>query len=282
MATDVRRAQPKVTYATMMSERMDDVHREFDRMIAAVRTRFGETYPMYIGGAPVESSQQFEDRSPIDRRILLGRFQLGAPEHVREAVAAARDAYPRWAATRWDDRVDILRRLAQLIHAHRIELSALMGYEAGKSRLECLGDVEEAADLIAYYCSQFEQHEGFVRRMDTLEAQEETISVMRPYGVWAVISPFNFPLALAAGPAGAALVTGNTVVFKPAAETSLVGVKLYQLAVEAGLPPGRRTPSRQLAVSRGAVCPNHAGLAGLVARRGDRALQQHRLRFDGG
>jgi 1-pyrroline-5-carboxylate dehydrogenase len=238
MATDVRRAQPKVTYATMMSERMDDVHREFDRMIAAVRTRFGETYPMYIGGAPVESSQQFEDRSPIDRRILLGRFQLGAPEHVREAVAAARDAYPRWAATRWDDRVDILRRLAQLIHAHRIKLSALMGYEAGKSRLECLGDVEEAADLIGYYCSQFEEHDGFVRRMDALEVHEETISVMRPYGVWAVISPFNFPLALAAGPAGAALVTGNTVVFKPAAETSLVGVKLYQLAVEAGLPPG--------------------------------------------
>src|SRR3989442_13897827 len=94
MATDVRRTQPKVTYGTTMSERMDDVHREFDRMIAAVRTRFGETYPMYIGGAPVESSQQFEDRSPIDRRILLGRFQLGAPEHVREAVAAARERLP--------------------------------------------------------------------------------------------------------------------------------------------------------------------------------------------
>ena len=238
MAPDVRRTRPKVTYATMMSDRMDDLHREFDRTIAAVRTRFGETYPMYIGGAAVESSEQFEDRSPIDRRMLLGRFQLGSREHVREAVAAARAACPRWSAMRWDDRVDILRRLAQLIHAHRLELSALMGYEAGKSRLECLGDVEEAADLIEYYCSQLEEHEGFARRMDTLDPHEETISILRPYGVWAVISPFNFPLALAAGPAGAALVTGNTVVFKPSAETSLVGLKLYQLAVEAGVPPG--------------------------------------------
>ena len=65
MATDVRRAQPKVTYATMMSERMDDVHREFDRMIAAVRTRFGETYPMYIGGAPVESSSTAKARTNV-------------------------------------------------------------------------------------------------------------------------------------------------------------------------------------------------------------------------
>ena len=238
MATDVRRAHPKVTYATMMADRMDDLHRELDRAVGAVKTRFGNTHPMYIGGAPVTAAEQFDDRSPIDTRILLGRFQRGSREHVRAAVAAAREAYPGWSARRWDDRVDILRRLGQIIHANRVELTALMGYDSGKTRLECLGDIEESADLIEYYCQQFEENEGFVREMNALDSHEVNMSVLRPYGVWAVISPFNFPLALAAGPAGAALVSGNTVVFKPASDTPLLGIKLYEMAHEAGIPDG--------------------------------------------
>jgi 1-pyrroline-5-carboxylate dehydrogenase len=238
MATDVRRTHPKVTYATMMADRMDDLHRELDRAVAAVKTRFGETYPMYIGGSPVHASQQFEDRSPIDTRILIGRFQSGSREHVQDAVRAAADAFPAWSSKRWEDRVDILRRLSQVIHANRVELSALMGYESGKTRIECLGDVEESADLIEYYCRQLEENDGFVREMDSLDAHEQNISLLRPYGVWAVISPFNFPLALAAGPAAAALMTGNTVVFKPASDTPLLGIKLYELAQQAGIPNG--------------------------------------------
>ena len=132
----------------------------------------------------------------------------------------------------------MVRELAEAIRAHRWELSALMGYEAGKNRLECVGDVEEGADLIAYYCDQVEEHDGFTKPMGKLAPNEENLSVLRPYGVWAVISPFNFPLALAAGPAGGALVTGNTVVFKPASDTPLLGLKLYELTVEAGLPAG--------------------------------------------
>ena len=233
-----RNAHPKVTYATMMADRMDDLHRELDRAVAHVRTRFGDAFPMFIGGSPVVAEDQFEDRSPIDTRILIGRFQRGTREHVRQAIQAAHDAFPRWSAMRWEDRVDTLRRLAQIIHANRVELSALMGYETGKTRIECLGDVEESADLIEYYCGQLEEHDGFIRQMEALDAHEQNISLLRPYGVWAVISPFNFPLALAAGPAGAALVTGNTVVFKPASDTPLLGVKLYELAQEARIPPG--------------------------------------------
>jgi 1-pyrroline-5-carboxylate dehydrogenase len=235
---DPRRPHPKVTYATMMADRMDDLHRELDRAVATVKTRFGGSYPMFIGGAPVTASEQFDDRSPIDTRIVLGRFQSGTREHVEAAVRAAKEAFPRWAAERWEDRVDILRRLSHIIHANRVELSALMGYETGKTRIECLGDVEESADLIEYYCRQLEENDGFIRQMDTLDAHEHTVSLLRPYGVWAVISPFNFPLALAAGPAGAALATGNTVVFKPASDTPLLGIKLYELAQEAGIPAG--------------------------------------------
>jgi 1-pyrroline-5-carboxylate dehydrogenase len=113
-----------------------------------------------------------------------------------------------------------------------------MGFEVGKNRLECVGDVEEAADLMSYYCDQIEHHSGFVEKMGTLGPGEENVSVLRPYGVWAVISPFNFPLALAAGPAGAALASGNTVVFKPATDTPLLGARLNDMAIEAGLPRG--------------------------------------------
>ena len=264
MATDARRAQQKVTYATMMADRMDDLHRELDRAVATVRTRFGDAVPMFIGGAPVTADEQFEDRSPIDTRIVIGRFQSGTRDHVDAAVRAAQEAFPRWSSKRWEDRVDVLRRLAQLIHARRVELSALMGYETGKTRIECLGDVEESADLIEYYCGQLEENDGFVRQMNTLDVHEQTVSLLRPYGVWAVISPFNFPLALAAGPAGAALATGNTVVFKPASDTPLLGVKLYELAQEAGIPPGVLNIVTGTGNSVGQALIDHSGVEGIV------------------
>ena len=229
---------PKITYATMSVEQIDDLHHALDAATALVRAEFGRDRPMYIGGQPVDADQRFEDRSPIDTRILLGRFQRGTPDHVRAAVFAARGAYPSWSALPWQQRANAVRKIAGAIRAHRWELAALMGYEAGKNRLECVGDVEESADLIAYYCDQVERHHGFTEPMEALGPGEENLSVMRPYGVWAVISPFNFPLALAAGPSGGALVAGNTVVFKPASATPLVGLKLYEMTVEAGLPAG--------------------------------------------
>jgi 1-pyrroline-5-carboxylate dehydrogenase len=228
----------KITYATMSADQLEDLHRAIDEWIPRARASFGASHPMYVGGREVRAAEEFEDRSPVDTRILIGRFQKGAREHVREAIAAARAAFPAWSARPWQERVALVRQVAERIRARRWELAVLMGYEAGKNRLECVGDVEEAADLIAYYCDQMERHQGFVQPMGRLGPNEENYSVLRPYGVWAVISPFNFPLALAAGPSGAALVTGNTVVFKPASDTPLLGLKLYEIVAEAGLPAG--------------------------------------------
>ncbi len=222
----------------MSTDQMKDLHDGIDTAIGQVKSRFGKTHSMFINGQAVESEKLFTDTSPIDTGIVLGHFQQGTPQNARDAVAAARAAAPAWSMRPWDERVAMVRKLAERIRANRWELSALMGYEAGKNRLECVGDVEEAAELIAYYCDQFEEHSGFKQSMGKLTPDEENISVLRPYGVWAVISPFNFPLALAAGPAGGALVSGNTVVFKPASDTPFVGLRLYELTVEAGLPAG--------------------------------------------
>jgi 1-pyrroline-5-carboxylate dehydrogenase len=238
MNAGAKRAQPKITYATMSSEQMEDLHRALDAAVERVRSSFGRSYPAIAGGRELRAATEFDDRSPIDTRILLGTFQSVGREQVREAIAAAREAFPAWSERPWDERVALLRKAADLIRARRWELSALMGYEAGKNRLECVGDVEESADLIDYYCAQMERHDGFVTRLGSLGPNEENMSVLRPYGVWAVISPFNFPLALAAGPAGGALVAGNTAVFKPASSTPLLGFRLHEVMRDAGLPAG--------------------------------------------
>src|SRR6266853_1484538 len=231
-------AETKITYATMSGERMEDLHRELDRAIDGVRSSFGRSYPLMIGGREVRAEREFDDRSPIDTRILLGTLQQASREQTRDAIAAARAAYPAWSARPWTERVALLKKVADGIRARRWELAALMGYEAGKNRLECVGDVEESADLIEYYCNQLEQHRGFETTLGTLGPNEENSSVLRPYGVWAVISPFNFPLALAAGPAGGALVAGNTAVFKPTSATPRLGFALYEVMAKAGIPAG--------------------------------------------
>jgi 1-pyrroline-5-carboxylate dehydrogenase len=228
----------KITYATLGGDQLDDLNRDLDRAIADVTASFGRVHSLYINGQAVKAEEQFQDRSPIDTSIILGTFQKASREQVKDAISAARAAQPAWAALPWPQRLIYVRRIADGIRKHRWELSALMGYEVGKNRLECVGDVEEGADLITYYCDQIESHNGFVEKMGTLGPGEENVSVLRPYGVWAVISPFNFPLALAAGPAGGALASGNTVVFKPASDTPLMGAKLNEIVVEAGLPRG--------------------------------------------
>jgi 1-pyrroline-5-carboxylate dehydrogenase len=113
-----------------------------------------------------------------------------------------------------------------------------MSLEVGKSRLEAMGDAEESADLIDYSCQQVEEADGFVRSMSRITPVERNTDVLRPYGVFACIAPFNFPLALSAGMSSAALVAGNTVVYKPAEDTPWTGLKLYEVYRDAGLPAG--------------------------------------------
>ena len=175
--------------------------------------------------------------SPGDLSLTLCRVHSATPADVEDAVRAASAAAGRWARTPWPQRVAVLRAAADLISERSNELAALMSLEVGKNRLEALGDVEEAADLIRYYCQQVEDSDGFTAPMGTLNPREKNVSVLRPYGVWAVISPFNFPMALAAGPAGAALAAGNTVILKPSPQGSFTAAKLYECFRDAGLDP---------------------------------------------
>jgi 1-pyrroline-5-carboxylate dehydrogenase len=219
----------------------EELHDSFERALAATRAALGRDYPMLIGGREVRAAETFADHSPIDRDWLLGRFQKGTAQHARDAIAAARAAFPAWSALPWPTRVKLLRKAAALITQRVFAIAAADSLEVGKNRMEALADVQETADLIEYYCDQVEANRGFEKplKKDSLKGfSASNTSVLRPYGVWVVISPFNFPVALAGGPAGAALVAGNTVVFKPATDTPWTGYLLAQCFIDAGLPPG--------------------------------------------
>ena len=230
----------KLTYSTMFDPPAE-LHQRFETALGRVKAGLGKRYPMWIGGAARDAAESFEARSPIDRDWLLGRFAKGMREDALDAVQAARDAFPAWAATPWRERVAILRRAAALIEERVYEIGAAVALEVGKNRMESLGEVQETADLIAWYCDQMEANEGFVRDLpnDPLPGfTSRNRSVLKPYGPWVVIAPFNFPYALAGGPVGAALVAGNTVVFKTASDTAWSGWLLLEVLRDAGLPPG--------------------------------------------
>jgi 1-pyrroline-5-carboxylate dehydrogenase len=231
-------APGKITY-TSASGDLGAFHAQFDAALAAVRAAAGRRYPCYIAGRAVETpAEPLVDRSPIDTSFVLGTFACAGAAQVDEAVRAARAAQPGWARLPWRERVATLRRAATLIRERKYELAAIMALEVGKSRLEAMGDAEESADLIDYYAQQVEDADGFVRPMARVTPVERNTDILRPYGVFSCIAPFNFPLALSTGMSSAALVAGNAVVFKPAEDTPWTGLKLYEVYRDAGIPAG--------------------------------------------
>lgn len=230
----------KLTYATMFNP-PEELHTHYEAMVQQVKSGLGREFGMIIGGREVMAEEKFEDRSPINQDWLLGRFQKGTAEHARQALAAARKAFPGWSRTPWRERVRLLRKAAAEIDRRIYEFGVVVSLEVGKNRMEALGDVAETADLIRYACDQVEAHKGFIVPMgrDPLKGfNVRNVSVLRPYGVWLVVSPFNFPAALSGGPAGAALVAGNTIVLKPATDTPWTVRMLAECFRDAGLPDG--------------------------------------------
>ncbi len=227
----------KITYATLSADN-EELQSAFDAALERARSELGSIYPMIIGAEQRFSDDTFDDRSPIDRDLVVARFPTGTRHDVRDAIAAAREAYPAWRDTPWRERLAIMRRAADLISERQFDYAALMALEVGKNRLEALGDVEETADLLRYYSDEFEKADGFVKPMGSLSPIERTRSVLRPYGVFGIISPFNFPMALSGGPSGGAMIAGNTVVLKPSSDAPLLGWKFGEALRDAGLPDG--------------------------------------------
>ncbi len=227
----------KITYTTL-SAKDPALHAEMDAALARVRSRLGETFPMWIGGKESVADQTFPIVSPIDAREPVAYFQSGTREDAKAAIAAAKAAFPAWRDTPWEDRCKLVDAVADRIDDNIFDLSAMMMLEMGKSRMEALGEVAETSALLRYYAQSMRDHNGYITELLSFGPTDFNASVLKPYGVWAIISPFNFPMALAAAPVSAALVTGNTVILKPSSDAPWTTYEMARYYVDEGVPAG--------------------------------------------
>jgi len=230
----------KLTYSTMFDP-PEELHTRFEAALAEARAGLGASHALHVDGADVRAAHSYEKRSPADARVVLGRFPLAEGPDVDRAMRAARGAFGTWRFTPLAERVRLARRAAALIEERVYLIAAALALEVGKNRMEALGEAQETADFFTGYASELERNAGYGHALpdDPLPGfRSRNKSVLKPYGVWGVITPFNFPLALAGGPAAAALVTGNTVVLKGASDTPWAGRLLADCIRDAGYPPG--------------------------------------------
>ena len=169
------------------------------------------------------------------RRACSAPFTRRARSRSISRSKAARAAAREWAHRSVEERITPLRRAAELIRERKFDLAATMSVEVGKSRLEAMGDAEESADLIDYYCQQMIDANGFVREMAKMTPIEHNIDVLRPFGVSRLHRALQFSARALGRMSSAALVAGNTIVYKPAEEAPWTGLKLYEIYRDAGI-----------------------------------------------
>ena len=196
-----------------------------------------KTFKNFIAGEWVDaaSGETFESTSPATGE-LIGSFPKSGPEDVDRAVAAAREAYEEWRLVPAPARGEILYRFGGLVREHKDELALLMSREMGKVLPEAGGDVQEAIDMSFYMAGEGRRLFGHTTPSELRD--KFNMSVRMPIGVIGVITPWNFPIAIPSWKIAPALVCGNTVVFKPATDTPLLGERFVELLVEAGVPAG--------------------------------------------
>jgi 1-pyrroline-5-carboxylate dehydrogenase len=210
------------------SNSTDEFHKKFDNAVDQVQKDFGKRYPMIIGGKEIFSNDEFQVRSPADKNLILGNFPLATRDDTLHAIDTAKESFPKWSLVPYQKRVQIFREIADIFSQNKFNLAAIMSFENGKNRLEAMGDLDESIDFMRFYAEQLEINEGFSKDTKSASPNEKTKSVLKPYGVWGIISPFNFPSAIAIGMTSGALITGNTAVLKPSSDAPISGFKFVE------------------------------------------------------
>lgn len=215
------------------------VHSRYDRALSDLEQHLGKIMLNYIGGRKTTSKGGlFQDRFPGDITIVNARFQESAEEDVRLAIKAAKSSFDGWRSTDYQSRCEIFEKAASLLSKRKHEMAAMITLENGKNRYEAMADVDEAIDFLRYYSFQMRGNKGYVTDMPPPYPSERPRDLLKPYGVWGVISPFNFPWAIMAGMSTGAMLTGNTVVVKPSSDAPWPALALAEMLEESGLPPG--------------------------------------------
>ncbi len=200
----------------------------------------GPVHKNYINGewVPARNGETFDDRNPADTRQLIGIFPKSTIEDVNRAVAAAKGAYEKWRLTPAPKRAELLYRLGEILIERKESFAQDMTREMGKILKETRGDVQEAIDITYFAAGEGRRLHGHTTPSEL--PNKFAMSVRMPLGVCAIITPWNFPMAIPSWKLLPALVCGNTVVMKPASDTPLSAYNLVRACEEAGLPPGVR------------------------------------------
>jgi RHH-type proline utilization regulon transcriptional repressor/proline dehydrogenase/delta 1-pyrroline-5-carboxylate dehydrogenase len=200
-----------------------------------VRPQLGKTYLPFINGEYVNTTTFVDSLNPSNFSQIVGKVGLLSIEQAEEAMKFAKAAFPAWKKTPVKQRADILRQAGALMEQRRAELSAWIVLEVGKPVKEADAEVSEAIDFCLYYAEEMERlDKGII--YDVLG--ETNRYIYQPKGIAIVISPWNFPLAIACGMTVAALVSGNCTLLKPAETSSVITAKFTEILIEAGIPKG--------------------------------------------
>ncbi|RJP76925.1 MAG: aldehyde dehydrogenase family protein [Candidatus Zixiibacteriota bacterium] len=195
-------------------------------------------YKNFIAGEWVDaaSGERVENRNPADRDDLIGTFPKSGEAEVNAAVAAAREAYKKWRLVPAPIRGEILKKVGDIMTAHKEDIARVMTREMGKVLKETRGDTQEGIDT-AYYAAS-ETRRLFSHTTPSELPNKMNISFRMPIGVAGIITPWNFPMAIPTWKIFPALACGNTVVFKPASDTPATATTLVEILAEAGVPEG--------------------------------------------
>jgi len=210
--------------------------RDFESGLKLIESYLGKDYPLVIGGERITTEDKIVSVNPANKKEIVGRVSKADRELAEKAMNSALEAFETWKKTKPEVRADILFKAAAIIRRRKHEFSALLVKEAGKPWNEADADTAEGIDFLEYYGRQIleikngkpvESRPGEYNRYDYI-----------PLGVGVVISPWNFAFAIMAGTTAAAMVTGNTVLLKPASTTPVVAAKFIEVLEEAGMPKG--------------------------------------------
>jgi RHH-type proline utilization regulon transcriptional repressor/proline dehydrogenase/delta 1-pyrroline-5-carboxylate dehydrogenase len=204
--------------------------------LSEMRPRLGQKYPLVINGEKIWTDNLIDSINPTKPTQVVGAVAEASIEHAEQAVTAAKKAFQHWCRVSVEHRAELLEKVATIMDRRRFELSALEVFEVGKPWAEADGDIREAIDFLLFYAQQMRLR-GLPRLTQHVPG-EESYQHYWPRGVALVIAPWNFPIAILTGMVSAALVTGNTVIMKPAEQSAVCGAMLMEMFEEAGIPPG--------------------------------------------
>ena len=207
-----------------------------EQALQDARNQFDRTYDLFINGKDVKSDKTFKSYNPANKEQVVGTFHKAGVKEVDMAMDAALKAFEKWKRVSPKERAIVLLKAAQIMRTRKNIINAWMIYETGKSWIEAEADTSEAIDFLDFYAREMIRWSE-VKGVTPFPNEYPELNYL-PLGVGAVIPPWNFPMAILTGMTTAAIVTGNTVLLKPATDSPVIGYQLVEIMKEAGLPDG--------------------------------------------